>query len=138
MRGLCCTTEGFVHVSCLTEQAKILFVEAEENNLGLKARNARWDRWHKCSLCEQSTTASWPARSGGRAGRRTWTAGTTASEIGDELAWLGLFSANHAQALSCKWFCQDARRWRLESNVLAAQSNLGASSLWTERVRPCA
>jgi tetratricopeptide (TPR) repeat protein len=27
--------------------------EAEENNLGLKAKQARWDRWYSCSLCEQ-------------------------------------------------------------------------------------
>ncbi len=27
--------------------------EAEENNLGAKVLNARWNRWCKCSLCEQ-------------------------------------------------------------------------------------
>jgi len=40
-------------VSCLAEQAKILFEEAVENNLGYKAKNERWSRWHTCSLCEQ-------------------------------------------------------------------------------------
>jgi hypothetical protein len=40
-------------VSCLAEQAKILVAEAEENNLGDKAMNESWDRWHMCSLCEQ-------------------------------------------------------------------------------------
>ena len=35
------------------EQAKILFAEAEENNLDSKAIDARWNRWYKCSLCEQ-------------------------------------------------------------------------------------
>ena len=40
-------------MSCLAEQAKILFAEAEENNLDLKVLNARWNRWHTCSLCEQ-------------------------------------------------------------------------------------
>ena len=40
-------------MSCLAEQAKILVAEAEENNLGEKACQARWDRWHTCSLCEQ-------------------------------------------------------------------------------------
>jgi len=40
-------------VSCLAEQAKILVAEAEENNLGHKALDERWDRWHTCSLCEQ-------------------------------------------------------------------------------------
>ena len=34
VRGCACRgTAGFAHVSCLAEQAKILFAEAEENNL---------------------------------------------------------------------------------------------------------
>ena len=49
----CRGTAGFAHVSCLAEQAKILFAEAEENNLGLKVKNARFERWNGCSLCEQ-------------------------------------------------------------------------------------
>ena len=49
----CRGTAGFAHVSCLAEQAKILYDEAEENNLNGKARDARWARWYKCSLCEQ-------------------------------------------------------------------------------------
>ena len=49
----CRGTAGFAHVSCLAEQAKILFDEAEENNLGEKAWDARWLRWGTCSLCEQ-------------------------------------------------------------------------------------
>ncbi|CAH0366736.1 unnamed protein product [Pelagomonas calceolata] len=54
VRGCACRgTSGFAHVSCLAEQAKILVAEGEENNLGLKAKEARWERWHTCSLCEQ-------------------------------------------------------------------------------------
>jgi hypothetical protein len=54
VRGCACRgTAGFAHVSCLAEQAKILVAEAEENNLGRKAKNERWNRWHTCSLCEQ-------------------------------------------------------------------------------------
>ncbi len=54
VRGCACRgTAGFAHVSCLAEQAKILFAEAEENNLDGKVLNARWLRWQKCSLCEQ-------------------------------------------------------------------------------------
>ncbi len=49
----CRGTAGFAHVSCLAEQAKILNDEAWENNLGDKAEDERWDRWHTCSLCEQ-------------------------------------------------------------------------------------
>ena len=45
----CRGTAGFVHVSCLAEQAKILNDEAEENNKALQ-----WHRWDQCGLCEQS------------------------------------------------------------------------------------
>jgi hypothetical protein len=49
----CRGTAGFAHVSCLAEQAKILFAEAEENNLDPKVQQAKWTRWHTCGLCEQ-------------------------------------------------------------------------------------
>ena len=49
----CRGTAGFAHVSCLAEQAKILFAEAEENNLDWKVKNPLWARWHTCSMCEQ-------------------------------------------------------------------------------------
>ena len=53
VRGCSCRgTAGFAHVSCLAEQAKILFDEALENNL-LDQASERWQRWDKCSLCEQ-------------------------------------------------------------------------------------
>ena len=55
VRGCACRgTAGFAHVSCLAEQAKILVAEAEDNNLGEDAINARWWRWHTCGLCKQS------------------------------------------------------------------------------------
>ena len=54
VRGCACRgTAGFAHVSCLAEQAKILYAEAEENNLGAKVLTERWRRWYLCSLCEQ-------------------------------------------------------------------------------------
>jgi tetratricopeptide (TPR) repeat protein len=54
VRGCACRgTAGFAHVSCLAEQAKILLAEAEENNLDLKVKDERWERWETCSLCEQ-------------------------------------------------------------------------------------
>ena len=54
MRGCACRgTAGFAHVSCLAEQAKILFAEAEEDNLGSKAKGERFHRWDTCSLCKQ-------------------------------------------------------------------------------------
>ena len=54
VRGCSCRgTAGFAHVSCLAEQAKILFEEAEANNLDWDAKNARFLRWDTCSLCKQ-------------------------------------------------------------------------------------
>jgi len=49
----CRGTAGFAHVSCLAEQAEILYAEVLENNLDGKAKQARWDRWDTCSLCKQ-------------------------------------------------------------------------------------
>ena len=49
----CRGTAGFAHVSCLAEQAKILFAEAEENNLGSEVLDERFKRWHTCDLCKQ-------------------------------------------------------------------------------------
>ena len=37
----------------MAEQAKILIAEAEENKLDLRVKQARWERWFSCSLCEQ-------------------------------------------------------------------------------------
>ena len=54
VRGCSCRgTAGLAHVSCLVEEAKLLFAEAEENNLDLNAKNPRWMRWCLCSLCDQ-------------------------------------------------------------------------------------
>ena len=51
VRGCSCRgTAGFAHVSCLAEQAKILLEEAEENNLDIYPR---WARWYTCGLCKQ-------------------------------------------------------------------------------------
>ena len=49
----CRGTAGFAHVSCLAEQAKIVFAEAAERNLDDKAAKA-WTRWHTCRQCEQN------------------------------------------------------------------------------------
>ena len=54
VRGCACRgASGFVHVSCLVEQAKIWNDEAEENNLDDERADARWLQWLKCSVCEQ-------------------------------------------------------------------------------------
>ena len=51
--GVASGTTGIAHVSCLAEEAKTLLVEALENNLDHKVKEARFLRWCTCSLCEQ-------------------------------------------------------------------------------------
>ena len=54
VRGCAChTTEGFVHISCVAEQAKILVAEGLANRVGHEAKRALWARWYSCSLCEK-------------------------------------------------------------------------------------
>ncbi len=50
----CRGAAGFAHLSCLVRQAEILVADAEENNLGDEAFDAKWARWTKCGLCEQN------------------------------------------------------------------------------------
>ena len=51
--GVASGTTGIAHVSCLAEQAKILWEEAEAKKMGDKAKSERWNRWCSCDLCEQ-------------------------------------------------------------------------------------
>ena len=54
VRGCSCRgTAGFVHVSCLAEQAKILLAEAEEKNMDQVVKAKLWLRWQNCRLCGQ-------------------------------------------------------------------------------------
>ena len=70
VRGCACRgTAGFAHVSCLAEQAKILV--RRWRTIWARGGECEVPRWDT-RLCEQATTASCGARSGGRAGRRTW------------------------------------------------------------------
>ena len=122
----CSGTSGFAHVSCLAEQAKILVAEAEENNL---EQQPRWERWHKCGLCEQDCYgivrcalgwACWKTYVG-----RPETDKVRIASI--EQLGNGLHSAGHHEdALSV----QEAelsmlrRHGAPEENMLATQSNL--------------
>ena len=89
MRGCACRgTAGFAHVSCLAEQAKILVAEAEENNLGQKATQARWDRWGCAACASKNTTASWVrARVGVLEDVRGAAGDGPGSGHGDERTW---------------------------------------------------
>ena len=133
VRGCACRgTSGFVHVSCLAEQAKILVAEAFENNLSDKAKNEKWSRWHKCSLCEQQYHgvvycalgwACWKTNLGRP--EMDWSRVAAMGQLGN-----GLSVAGHdAEALSVQEALLPLHR-RLGSrneNVLALQCNLAAT-----------
>ena len=133
MRGCACRgTAGFVHVSCLAEQAKILYAEAEENNLGLKVLDERFARWHTCGLCEQQHHgvvklalgwACWKTYVGRPEEHQLW--GLAMNFLG-----MGLFDTNHnMEALSVQEAELSMRR-RIgapEESMLATQSNLAST-----------
>ena len=133
VRGCAChTTEGFVHMSCLAEQGKILIDEAEENNLDDKAFNTGWNRWHTCSLCEKRyhgvvlCALGWACW-------KTYVGRPEADELrGMAMGQLGngLSDANHhADALSVQEAELSLRR-RLgasEHQMLIVQSNLATT-----------
>ena len=130
VRGCSCRgTAGFAHLSCLAEQAKILVAEAEENNLGAKAKNARWSRWHTCSLCEQMYH-------GVVAGALGWACWKTyvgrpethrARRVAIGVLGVGLTeSRQHEDALSVKEaeLSMERRLGASEDQILAVQANL--------------
>ena len=131
----CRGTAGFAHVSCLAEQAKILCDEAEENNL---ERQPRFNRWHTCSLCEQSYLGGVRCALGW-ACWKTYAGRPEADQTGlvDNLRLIaigvlgsGLSEAGHHEdALPVKEAeLAMLRRCRLpDSLLLAAQSNLATT-----------
>ena len=139
VRGCSCRgTAGFLHVSCLAEQAKILREEAEENNLGAKARSARWLRWHMCSLCEQNYHgvvrcargwACWKTYLGRPETNDIRSMAMT--ELGN-----GLFvTDHHADALSVREaeLSMLRRVGGSEHNILVVQSNIASTYYMMER-----
>jgi hypothetical protein len=130
VRGCSCRgTAGFAHVSCLAEQAKILVAEGLENNLGSKAKEMRWGRWHTCSLCEQDyhgvvhcalAWACWKTYLGRPESERARIAAMT--ELG-----IGLYAARHYEdALSVQKadFATLQRIGASAYSILDLQSNL--------------
>jgi hypothetical protein len=130
VRGCSCRgTAGFAHVSCLAEQAKILVAEAEENNLGDDAFQARWERWSTCGLCEQRYHgvvkcalgwACWKTYLGRP--EADWARGAAMTELGNGLAEAG----HHGDALTVREAELSMRR-RLgdsEFNILIVQGNI--------------
>ena len=130
VRGCSCRgTAGFAHVSCLVEQAKILVAEAEENNLGVEARNKRFRRWDTCSLCEQD-------HHGVVAGALGWACWKTyvsrpeadrCRRMAMTLLGNGLMRAHHHEdALSVQEteLAMERRLGGSEENLLTVQTNL--------------
>ena len=123
----CRGTAGFVHVSCLAEQAKILVAEAEENN-----KVSQWHRWHTCGLCEQQYHgivrcalgwACWKAYVGRP--ETDWARRLAMENLGSGLSAAG----HHEDALSVKEAVLSTER-RLgapEGNLLVAQNNLATT-----------
>ena len=130
VRGCSCRgTAGFAHVSCLAEQAKILYAEAEENNLGMKAIHARFQRWSTCSLCEQNhhgvvlCALSWVCWKTylGRP-EANWCRRAALTQLGN-----GLYAAQlYEDALPVQEavLSMERRLAATEENILAVQSNL--------------
>ena len=124
---------GVAHVSCLAQQAKILCDEAEEDNLDWKEKQLRWDRWHSCSLCEQSCHGVVSCAIG-------WACWKTylGRPEGDQLRFIsmtqlgnGLYSAGHyADALPVRE-AQLSMMRRVDasesSSLLAVQGNLAST-----------
>ena len=134
----CRGTAGFAHVSCLAEQAKILLDEAEENNLGGKAFDARWKRWEKCSLCEQEYHgvvrcalgwACWKTYVG-RPERKSLRRGAM-SQLGN-----GLYHAKRledALAVQEAQLSMERRLGVAEENIIAVQGNVACVYAMLER-----
>ena len=119
-------------MSCLAEQAKILFAEAEENNLDWGAKNPRFRRWDTCSLCEQkyhgvvACALSWACW-------KTYLGRPETDQLRGmamDLLGGGLFHADrHEDALAVREanLAMLLRTGAPEEQVLAVQGNLGNS-----------
>ena len=128
----CRGTAGFAHVSCLAEQAKILFAEAVENNLGAKAWNERWMQWESCSLCEQKyygvvrCALGWACwKTHGGQPEEAWARGAAMTVLGNGLADV----KQYEDALAVREADLAMRRHlgESENNILVAQSNLAST-----------
>ena len=125
----CRGTAGFVHVSCLAEQAKILVAEAKENHLDLVPR---WARWNTCGMCEQKYHgvvrcalgwACWKAHLGRPEADQLRRIAMT--ELGN-----GLQNGGHYEvALSVEeaYLAMLRRLGESESHILVAQGNLAGT-----------
>ena len=129
VRGCSCRgASGFVHVSCLARQAKILVEEADERD----SDDNQWHRWYKCSLCEQQyhgvvrsalSWACWKTYLGRP--ETDWARTCAMTQLGN-----ALHDAKHyEEALSVKEavLSMQQRLGASEKNVLITQGNLACT-----------
>ncbi len=129
VRGCSCRgTAGFAHVSCLAEQAKILFAEAVENH----SQDKQWHRWYRCSLCEQQYHgvvycalgwACWKTYLGRP--ESDWARQSAMTELGNGLSE----AEHHEDALSVKEvkLSMERRLGADEEDLLITQGNIANS-----------
>ncbi len=125
--GVASGTTGIAHVSCLAEQAKILYAEAKENN-----KDSQWHRWHTCGLCEQQYHgvvrsalgwACWKTYVGRP--EADWTRGAAMNQLGN-----GLYDVKHHEdALAVKEaeLSMMRRIGASEEIMLVVQNNLAVT-----------
>ena len=121
-------------MSCLAEQAKILYAEAEENNLDGKVLDARFERWYSCSLCKQRYHgvvacalgwACWKTYVGRPEADRVPTRRLAMNLLGN-----GLSLANRDEEALSVQEAELAMKQRLgvsENSILVAQSNIATT-----------
>jgi len=115
----------------LVEQAKVLWEEAEANNLDPKASQARWDRWDSCGLCDQQYHGVVRCA----LGWACWKTYVGRPEDNNVRRWamsvlgVGLLEANHEDALIVgeAELSMKRRIGASEHSILAARSNLAAT-----------
>ncbi len=139
MRGCACRgTAGFAHVSCLAEEAKTLLAEALENNLDDNVKDARFNRWHTCSLCEQQYHgvvfcalgwACWKTYLGRPERDQT-------RKMAMSLLGTGLSAVDHYEDALCVQTAELAMLRRVgasEERILGIQSNLSTTDEYARR-----
>ena len=127
--GVASGRTGVAHVSCLAEQAKILFAEGEENNLSNETMIERWARWNTCDLCEQEYHGVVRCALGWACWKtyldrpeEDWARTSAMTKLGNGLSYAG----HHDDALTVRE--AELSMWRRlggsEERMLVAQSNL--------------
>jgi len=116
-----------------------LYDEAEENNLGDKVKDARWQRWHRCSLCKQQYHGV-VACAFGWACWKTYAGRPETDQLrGPAISLLGngLDAADHCEAALSVREAEFAMNRRLdapEHNMLVAKGNLAIAYEKTGRL----